>query len=621
MASDAFAQTRKTDGGVPIAAAAPVSFEGEACDPSHMSYLRFEPVAPTDVERFAQTSVTTDAIRGRAAMTLVELSACASLREMPIAAADQTAVQADAEPGEQLEAQSDGQSEARSCDRLDAQPKTQPGDRPDKRLDAELAGQPETQLGENSDAEPDEASDAHPESQPADDFAGQPADRPQVRQGDASHAQLDAEPAAQLDTEPATQLQIKGAELARFARAHGPLFAREPYAWPVDSDEITAGEPFDEDVFLWGSAAGLANFAVLAQECVNGSLPPTVAASMLGLVVWRVSDDAGSGFDLLMTGRAVSADYFEWLGAPRFIRREEAGGHIDYSFILGEVDEEAGTAELQVALASFEHEITASDYRMLSGALRLTGAIDREARERLQLDAAPDQPEAPKGAPSAHGSARAKADREQSAYRLSDDQMHGFDDALNEDDLPRLASMVRALVAAHLTDAYVDVFSAGGATGYLSFRSYLSWLWYDFSCNLGAVRVKYCVRCGRAYSVAGRRGPEKNYCSNDCRDAAHNERVGAKRDELRRAFLQGATVAELAARHYPDEDPATGAKRVRSLVESWPALKHEVDADIEAHGWHAPLFVRCHAEGLNVLKLLSSKRRRQLKAVRTGTKG
>lgn len=621
MASDAFAQTRKTDGGVPIASAAPVSFEGEACDPSHMSYLRFEPVAPTDVERFAQASVTTDAIRGRAAMTLVELSACASLREMPIAAADQTAVQADAEPGEQLEAQSDGQSEARSCDRLDAQPKTQPGDRPDKRLDAELAGQPETQLGENSDAEPDEASDAHPESQPADDFAGQPADRPQVRQGDVSHAQLDAEPAAQLDTEPATQLQIKGAELARFARAHGPLFAREPYAWPVNSDEITAGEPFDEDVFLWGSAAGMANFAVLAQECVNGSLPPAVAAGMLGLVVWRVSDDAGSGFDLLMTGRTVSADYFEWLGAPRFIRREEAGGRIDYSFILGEADEETGTAELQVALASFEHEITASDYRMLSGALRLTGAIDREAREKLQLDAAPDQTEAPKGAPSAHGSARAKADREQSAYRLSDDQMHGFDDALNEDDLPRLASMVRALVAAHLTDAYVDVFSAGGATGYLSFRSYLSWLWYDFSCNLGAVRVKYCVRCGRAYSVAGRRGPEKNYCSNDCRDAAHNERVGAKRDELRHAFLQGATVAELAARHYPDEDPATGAKRVRSLVESWPALKHEVDADIEAHGWHAPLFVRCHAEGLNVLKLLSSKRRRQLKAVRTGTKG
>ncbi len=585
MASDAFAQTRKTDGGVPIASAAPVSFEGEACDPSHMSYLRFEPVAPTDVERFAQTSVTTDAIRGRAAMTLVELSACASLREMPVAAADQADAQADAE----------------SAEPVGAQPEAQPGVQPD----------------ENSDAEPGEAPGAHPESPVADHSD----DRLQVQQGDASHVQPDAEPAAQPDDAPATQLQIKGAELARFARAHGPLFAREPYAWPVDSDEITAGEPFDEDVFLWGSAAGMANFAVLAQECVNGSLPPTVAANMLGLVVWRVSDDAGSGFDLLMTGRTVSADYFEWLGAPRFIRREEAGGRIDYSFILGEVDEEAGTAELQVALASFEHEITASDYRMLSGALRLTGAIDREAREKLQLDVAPDQSEAPKGASSAHASARAKADREQSAYRLSDDRMHGFDDALKEDDLPRLASMVRALVAAHLTDAYVDVFSAGGATGYLSFRSYLSWLWYDFSCNLGAVRVKYCVRCGRAYSVAGRRGPEKNYCSNDCRDAAHNERVGAKRDELRRAFLQGATVEELAAQHYPDEDPATGAKRVRSLVESWPALKHEVDADIEAHGWHAPLFVRCHAEGLNVLKLLSSKRRRQLKAARTGTKG
>lgn len=601
MASDAFAQTRKTDGGVPVASAGPVSFEGEPCDPSHMSYLRFEPLAPTDVERFAQTAAKTDAIRGRAAMTLVELSACASLREVAsgvMSQADvQAGVQSDIQPAEQLDAQSgeraDAQSDGQAADHSDTKPSGRP------------AGQPEAQPATQS-------SDLRDESF-AVEFVDQINDQPSAQAGDRPAVQ----PTTQPDDQPTTQLQIKGAELARFARAHGPLFGREPYAWPVDTDEITAGEPFDEDVFLWGSAAGMANFAVLAQECVNGSLPPAVAANMLGLVVWRVYDDAGSGFDLLMTGRTVSADYFEWLGAPRFIRREEAGGHIDYSFILGEVDEETGTAELQIALASFEHEITASDYRMLSGALKLSGAIDREAREKLQLDvAANDRVAARGGASAAHGSPHAKADREQGTYRLSDDQMHGFADELSEDDLPRLASMVRALVAAHLTDAYVDVFSAGGATGYLSFRSYLSWLWYDFSCNLGAVRVKYCVRCGRAYSVAGRRGPEKNYCSNDCRDAAHNERVGAKRDELRRAFLQGATVKELAALHYPDEDPATGAKRVRSLVESWPALKHEVDADIEAHGWHAPLFARCHAEGLNVVKLLSSKRRRQLKAVR-----
>ena len=496
MATDAFAQTRRSDGSVPIDEVQPVSYEGLACDPSHMASLRFSPLAPTKVDRFGQATAT-DAIRGRAAMTLVDFSACASVRA------------------------------ANNADTAAA--------------------------------------------------------------GDA----------------PTMQLQVKGSELCRFAQAHGPLFAREPYAWDTLGQNLAAGEPFEEDVFLWGSAAGMANLAVKAQECVNGSLPLMAARNMLGLALRRVSNDTESSFDLLIAARTVSADYLEWLGAPRFIRREEAGGRINYSFVLGQASPQDGTAELQVALASFEHEITAADYRLLSQALDLSDAVDREARERLQLDADTDDDAAP-------------AKQEESAYRLSDDQLRGFDAELTEDDLPQLASMVRALVAAHLTDAYVDVFSASGATGYLSFRSYLSWLWYDFSCNLGAVRVKYCMRCGRAYSVAGRRGPEKNYCSTDCRDAAHNERVGARRDELRQAFLAGgATVAQLAAEHYPDDDATTGAKRVRSVLQSWPALKHALDDDIAANGWKCPLMVRCHDEGLDVLKLLSTKRRTELKASRS----
>ena len=491
MTSDAFAQTRRSDGGVPIASVQLLDMNGEPCAALQMQSLSFRALPPTKVDRFgAGNAAQTDAVRGRAAMTLVDLSACATVR-----------------------------------------------------------------AGVSSDI-------------------------------GAS----------------GLQLQVAAEGLAKFAAVHGPLVAREPFAYGGEADEIDPAHPFEETASLWASAAVMANLAVVMQECANGALLlEAVPASLGNMVLWRVNNpQTGSNFDLFTIARPLDADYAEWLGVPRFIRREETKDRINYAFILGDP---AADGTVEVVLASFDHEITASDYRLLGQALNLTPAVDREARERLLLDE----------------SDLAATDAEDAGdYRLDAETLSGYAAQIEESDLPQLASLVRALVAAHLGDAYVDVFSAGGATGYLSFRSYLSWLWYDFSCNLGAVRVKYCVRCGRAFSVAGRRGPEKNYCSNDCRDAAHNERVGTKRDELRQAFLKdGAKVADLARAYYPDDDPAVGAKRVISLLESWPALKHEVDNDIEKHGWRAPLFVRCHAEGLNIVKLLSSKRRRQLKASRT----
>ncbi len=605
MPSDAFAQTRRPDGAVPIASARPLSVEGESCDARQMCSLEFNALPPTKVDRFAVGGAQTDAVRGRAAMTLVDLSACATVR----AAA--------------------------------------PSD----------------------------------ESQPNSDTTN-------------------------------LQLQVEAAGLVGFAAAHGPLIAREPYAYGGEVDEVDPARPFEEPVGLWSSAAVMANLAVVMQECANGSLPPTAVPTVLGnMVRWRVDNpQTGSGFDLFTIARPLDADYGAWLGVPRFIRREETKGRINYAFILGDPEQDGN---VEVSLASFDHEITASDYRLLSQALNLSAAVDREARERLLLDeeteaagagrgvssrgsaagaaagtagttaagadaastadaaagagtagavgvdtdagptagaastadaaagAAGTTAAAGAGTATAAGTTGAAANADAAAnttstatnadtaasavastedegdYRLDTEELLGHAEPIGEDDLPQLASLVRALVAAHLGDAYVDVFSAGDATGYLSFRSYLSWLWYDFSCNLGAVRVKYCVRCGRAFSVTGRRGPEKNYCSNDCRDAAHNERVGTKRDELRRAFLKdGATVAELARTYYPEEQAATGKKRVVALLESWPALKHAVDKEIDEHGWHAPLFARCHAEGLNIVKLLTSKRRRQLKAAR-----
>lgn len=72
-------------------------------------------------------------------------------------------------------------------------------------------------------------------------------------------------------------------------------------------------------------------------------------------------------------------------------------------------------------------------------------------------------------------------------------------------------------------------------------------------------------------------------------------------------------MAELAHAFYPEVTPEAGAKCVIATLQGWPELKRAVDRDIEEHGWHAPLFMRCHAEGLDVLKLLNTKRCRQLK--------
>lgn len=359
MGRDAFAQIRKTDGSVPAAAVQPIYAEGGPGDSFHMRGLRFSPVAPTGAGRDGSPFVEATA-RGRAAMTLVDLSACTTVR-----------------------------------------------------------GRLPSQWGEEAPA-------------------------------DAGY-----------------QLRVSVERLVEFALEHGPLCARFPYARSLDGGELVEGEEFEESMGFWASAAIMADLAVAAQRCANGSLPLAAAQAALGnLVLWRVDNPrTGSSFDLFVISRTLDGAYTSWLGVPRFIRREEVEGRINYAFILGDADLDG---VVEVALASFEHEITASDYRLLSQALDLAPSVDREVREVLSLEAA-----------------EVYSGVESDGYRLDDEKLRGCAGKLEKADLPQMASMVRALVTAHLGDAYVDVFSVSGATGHFSFRSYLSWLWYDFSCDLG----------------------------------------------------------------------------------------------------------------------------------------
>lgn len=89
-----------------------------------------------------------------------------------------------------------------------------------------------------------------------------------------------------------------------------------------------------------------------------------------------------------------------------------------------------------------------------------------------------------------------------------------------------------------MNDIQVDVFSTDESTGPFVFGSYLSWLWYDFSLGIGQARIHYCARCGKGFSTAGHRGIEKRYCSDRCREAAHNERTAQSKAWARRLFLQ-----------------------------------------------------------------------------------
>lgn len=368
--------------------------------------------------------------------------------------------------------------------------------------------------------------------------------------------------------------------LLGFARKSGPLF----------------GSSTVEPLFAWSSAALVASLALVLQELVNGSMPVRGAAVLGNLVKRRVSNPkTGATFDLFTISRLVESEYAEKMCGSPFVRREARGGRINYSFLLSD-DMGDGSSVVDLIVASFEQEMSRSDYLLLSRALEFGDEVDSEAAVRFGL------------AVSDPG--------EKSSYEFaSDAELLGIEQPVEEDDLPALASAVHALVAVHLRDARVDVFTADEKTGHLRFDSCLGWLWYDFSCKLDVARIGYCARCRKPFSLVGHRGIDRRFCSEACKTAAKNERSRRRRDALRRDFMAGDGVSALALRYFERDKHAVGSAKVRRELETWPALKHSVDDAIEREGWRAQLLARCREEGLDIQKILSAKRREQLKRV------
>ena len=159
-----------------------------------------------------------------------------------------------------------------------------------------------------------------------------------------------------------------------------------------------------------------------------------------------------------------------------------------------------------------------------------------------------------------------------------------------------LRHLVQALISLHLEGVRVDLFRSTEDDDFLSFDTYLAYLWFLFSKKLGDVKIGYCARCGKAFSLARRRGVPKKYCSEECKTAAKNDKTRQLQIDIRQAYAEGDGVSEIAAAFFPKQASGVACDKVRHMLATWVELKHDVDDDI-AQG-SGDLAKRCIAEGV-----------------------
>lgn len=373
---------------------------------------------------------------------------------------------------------------------------------------------------------------------------------------------------------PESPIRMDVDNIVDFARQTGPLFG-------VRDTELVRD---------WAYAAVSALVAVRIQEFLNGncSIAKVSAIRQIDKVVITSAADRSS-FSMYSIYLGISGGYAACFKSLPIIRRIESNDGFFYAFVSATGDAAGSVIEFRVF--SFDHELTLEDFETLKLLLALSDGDSRTALQHLKLvpseqsyyDIAPDASIAPQNRP------------------------------LDDTDKGALTALVQALVIAHLSGAHVDVFQGSESTGFLSFDSYLSWLWFDFSRKLSTVRIGYCEQCGRAFSLAGHRGMERKYCSEKCKTDAKNEKTRQETLEIRRRFSLGQSINEIvgATERRPDY--------IRKQLSKWTQLKHELEDDLAENGFNgSDLLKRCGSEGLNLDQLLNSKRKAELKRIASG---
>ena len=373
---------------------------------------------------------------------------------------------------------------------------------------------------------------------------------------------------------PESPIRMDVDNIVEFARQTGPLFG-------VRDTELVRD---------WAYAAVSALVAVRIQEFLNGncSIAKVSVIRQIDKVVITSEADRSS-FSMYSIYLGISGGYAACLKSLPIIRRIESNDGYFYAFVSATGDVAGSVIEFRVF--SFDHELTLEDFETLKLLLALSDDDSRTALQHLKL-----------------------VSSEQSYYDIAPDaSIVPQNRPLDDTDKGALTALVQALVIAHLSGAHVDVFQGSESTGFLSFDSYLSWLWFDFSRKLSTVRIGYCEQCGRAFSLAGHRGMERKYCSEKCKTDAKNEKTRQETLEIRRRFSLGQSINEIA------EATERRPDYIRKQLSKWTQLKHELEDDLAENGFNGSnLLKRCGSEGLNLDQLLNSKRKAELKRIASG---
>lgn len=353
---------------------------------------------------------------------------------------------------------------------------------------------------------------------------------------DAPAAPFDVETLASLL--PNAAMLSQDAILSRFvetALLTGPLF----------------GDAADEAVADWECEVRIAQCALTLQEIINGDKPVDFAMNPVDKIVVSRQDDGSPIFSsyFLSLPMGLGAGRLEGLfPAMPWMKRFAASDTYDYVFAVP--DEDDSQRYLDLILVSFPGEISAEGYTFLVSyfqemQLELAGVMQQE-------EGFTEDDLMPVGQASIQES------------------------ALDAADLPQLQRLVHAIITLHLQGIHVDLFKSDGSSDFLAFENYLSSLWYDFAMHLGAVKVGYCSECGRGFSLTGHRGMEREYCSEQCRAKARNERRRVRVEQSRKDFLEGKSVNEIARGVYGDMALQPALDQVRKNLSTWPKLKQAV---------------------------------------------
>lgn len=373
---------------------------------------------------------------------------------------------------------------------------------------------------------------------------------------------------------PESPIRMDVDNIVDFARQTGPLFG-------VRDNELVRD---------WAYAAVSALVAVRIQEFLNGNCNIAKVSAIRQIDKVAITSEADrSSFSMYSIYLGISGGYAACFKSLPIIRRIESNDGFFYAFVSATGDAAGSVVEFRVF--SFDHELTLEDFETLKLLLALSDDDSRAALQHLKL------------VPS-----------EQSYYDIAPDaSIVPQNRPLDDTDKGALTALVQALVIAHLSGAHVDVFQGSESTGFLSFDSYLSWLWFDFSRKLSTVRIGYCEQCGRAFSLAGHRGMERKYCSEKCKTDAKNEKTRQETLEIRRRFSAGQSINEIA------EATERRPDYIRKQLSKWTQLKHELEDDLAENGFNGSnLLKRCGSEGLNLDQLLNSKRKAELKRIASG---